>query len=186
MFFHIVTVRIRDPKWFIECPTTWIYLHGLIVIGMGVVCFLIDPISKQTIWLYNPYSTRVDCLFILSLVSCLLPFFLLAVVVSFPLLSFSRSCFTYTNHLFTYWFNVSFVSSFICFFIHLFLHSFIHSFIHSFVCSSIYSSICYLSRYLFIYLIFHLYTPPKFNIAPEKRWLENYVPIGKAPFQGLC
>ena len=29
-------------------------------------------------------------------------------------------------------------------------------------------------------------TPPKFNIAPEKRWLEDYFPIGKVTFQGLC
>ena len=28
-------------------------------------------------------------------------------------------------------------------------------------------------------------TPPKFNIAPEKWWLEDYFPIGKAYFQGL-
>ena len=29
-------------------------------------------------------------------------------------------------------------------------------------------------------------TPPKFNIAPEKWWLEDYFPIGKGTFQGLC
>ncbi len=28
-------------------------------------------------------------------------------------------------------------------------------------------------------------TPPKFNIAPEKWWLEDYFPIGKVTFQGL-
>ena len=28
-------------------------------------------------------------------------------------------------------------------------------------------------------------TPQKFNIAPEKRWLEDYFPIGKVTFQGL-
>ena len=28
--------------------------------------------------------------------------------------------------------------------------------------------------------------PPKFNIAPEKGWLEDYFPIGKVTFQGLC
>ena len=28
-------------------------------------------------------------------------------------------------------------------------------------------------------------TPPKFNITPEKWWLEDYFPIGKATFQGL-
>ena len=28
-------------------------------------------------------------------------------------------------------------------------------------------------------------TPPKFNIAPEKWWLEAYFPIGKVTFQGL-
>ena len=27
-------------------------------------------------------------------------------------------------------------------------------------------------------------TPLKFNIAPEKRWLEDYFPIGKVTFQG--
>ena len=27
--------------------------------------------------------------------------------------------------------------------------------------------------------------PPKFNIAPEKWWLEDYFPIGKVTFQGL-
>ncbi len=31
-----------------------------------------------------------------------------------------------------------------------------------------------------------LSTPPKFNIAPEKWWLEDYFPIGKVTFQGLC
>ena len=29
-------------------------------------------------------------------------------------------------------------------------------------------------------------TLAKFNIAPEKRWLEGYFPIGKVTFQGLC
>ena len=29
-------------------------------------------------------------------------------------------------------------------------------------------------------------TPPKFDIAPEKWWLEDYFPIGKVTFQGLC
>ena len=29
-------------------------------------------------------------------------------------------------------------------------------------------------------------TPPKFNIAPEKWWLEDYFPFGKAYFQGPC
>ena len=29
-------------------------------------------------------------------------------------------------------------------------------------------------------------TPPKFNIAPEKWWLEDYFPIGKVTFQGPC
>ena len=29
-------------------------------------------------------------------------------------------------------------------------------------------------------------TPPKFNIAPEKWWLEDYFPIEKLNFQGLC
>ena len=30
----------------------------------------------------------------------------------------------------------------------------------------------------------HSCTPPKFNIAPEKWWLEDYFPIGKVTFQG--
>ena len=29
-------------------------------------------------------------------------------------------------------------------------------------------------------------TPPKFNIATEKWWLEDHFPIGKVTFQGLC
>ena len=29
-------------------------------------------------------------------------------------------------------------------------------------------------------------TLPKFNIAPEKSWLEDYFPIRKVAFQGLC
>ena len=29
-------------------------------------------------------------------------------------------------------------------------------------------------------------TPLKFNIAPEKWWLEDYFPIGKVTFKGLC
>ena len=31
-----------------------------------------------------------------------------------------------------------------------------------------------------------IHTPPKFNIAPEKWCLEDYIPFGKAYFQGLC
>ena len=34
--------------------------------------------------------------------------------------------------------------------------------------------------------IFTLFIPPKLNIALEKWWLEEYFPIGKATFQGLC
>ena len=30
-----------------------------------------------------------------------------------------------------------------------------------------------------------LFTPWKFNLAPEKWWLEDYFPIGKVTFQGL-
>ena len=30
------------------------------------------------------------------------------------------------------------------------------------------------------------FTPRKFNIDPEKWWLEDYFPIGKVTFQGLC
>ena len=30
------------------------------------------------------------------------------------------------------------------------------------------------------------HTAPKFNIGPEKWWLEDYFPIGKAIVQGLC
>ena len=30
------------------------------------------------------------------------------------------------------------------------------------------------------------FTPPKFNIAPENGWLEDYFPFGMAYFQGLC
>ena len=29
-------------------------------------------------------------------------------------------------------------------------------------------------------------TPPKFNIAPENGWLEDYFPFGMVTFQGLC
>ena len=29
-------------------------------------------------------------------------------------------------------------------------------------------------------------TPLKFNIVTEKLWLEDYFPIGKVTFQGLC
>ena len=29
-------------------------------------------------------------------------------------------------------------------------------------------------------------TPPKFNIDPEKWWVEDYFPIGTVTFQGLC
>ena len=28
--------------------------------------------------------------------------------------------------------------------------------------------------------------PPKFNIAPEKGWLEDYFPFRMVHFQGLC
>ena len=37
-----------------------------------------------------------------------------------------------------------------------------------------------------LYFEFSATTPPKFNIAPEKWWLEDYFPIGKVTFQGLC
>ena len=36
------------------------------------------------------------------------------------------------------------------------------------------------------FVVGKLDTPPKFNIAPEKWWLEDYFPIGKVTFQGLC
>ena len=29
------------------------------------------------------------------------------------------------------------------------------------------------------------HTPLKFNLDPEKSWLEDYFPIGKVAFQGL-
>ena len=32
----------------------------------------------------------------------------------------------------------------------------------------------------------HRITLPETNIAPEKWWLEDYFPIGKVTFQGLC
>ena len=35
-------------------------------------------------------------------------------------------------------------------------------------------------------LLIQTRTPWKFNIAPEKWWLEDYFPIGKVTFQGLC
>ena len=31
-----------------------------------------------------------------------------------------------------------------------------------------------------------LYTSPKFDIAPEKSWLEDYFHFGVVYFQGLC
>ena len=36
------------------------------------------------------------------------------------------------------------------------------------------------------FIVFDHDTPWKFNIAPEKWWLEDYFPIGKVTFQGLC
>ena len=30
------------------------------------------------------------------------------------------------------------------------------------------------------------YTPEVSQLDPEKRWLEDYIPIGKVTFQGLC
>jgi len=33
---------------------------------------------------------------------------------------------------------------------------------------------------------YSIHTPWKFNIAREKRWLEDYFPIGKVTFQELC
>ena len=38
----------------------------------------------------------------------------------------------------------------------------------------------------FYMITFYMITPPKFNIAPEKRRLEDYFPTGKVTFQGLC
>ncbi len=37
-----------------------------------------------------------------------------------------------------------------------------------------------------LWLILCLISPPIFNIAPEKWWLEDYFPFGKIFFQGLC
>ena len=37
-----------------------------------------------------------------------------------------------------------------------------------------------------VQIIFLFITPPKFNIASEKWWLEDESPFGKAYFQGLC
>ena len=36
----------------------------------------------------------------------------------------------------------------------------------------------------FVLSVYFSTPPPKFNIAPEKWWLENYFPIGKVAFQG--
>jgi len=36
---------------------------------------------------------------------------------------------------------------------------------------------------LYFYII--IITPPKFNIAPEKWWLEDYFPFGKAFFRAM-
>ena len=33
---------------------------------------------------------------------------------------------------------------------------------------------------------YHSPTPPKFNIVPEKWWLDDYFPIEKGTFQWLC
>ena len=38
----------------------------------------------------------------------------------------------------------------------------------------------------FIISMLRSHTTPKFNIAPQKWWLEDYFPIGKVAFQGLC
>ena len=38
----------------------------------------------------------------------------------------------------------------------------------------------------FYMITFYMITPPKFNIAPAKRRLEDYFPTGKVTFQGLC
>ena len=35
-------------------------------------------------------------------------------------------------------------------------------------------------------LIYPIYTPWKFNIAPENGWLEDEFPFGIPYFQGLC
>ena len=43
-----------------------------------------------------------------------------------------------------------------------------------------------LNNRVFVQPITQQITPPKFNIAPEKRWLEDYFPIGMVTFQGLC
>ena len=48
----------------------------------------------------------------------------------------------------------------------------------------------YIYIYTFIHVLKHtvhnkfIYTAPKFNIDPEKWWLEDYFPIGKVTFQG--
>ena len=38
---------------------------------------------------------------------------------------------------------------------------------------------------LSLFTVYKHDAPPKFNIAPEKWCLEDYLPIGKATFQGL-
>ena len=40
--------------------------------------------------------------------------------------------------------------------------------------------------YICMRIIYENTTPPKFNMAPGKWWLEDYFPIGKVTFQGLC
>ena len=45
-------------------------------------------------------------------------------------------------------------------------------------------SICCFNGFIISMLRSH--TTPKFNIAPQKWWLEDYFPIGKVAFQGLC
>ena len=50
------------------------------------------------------------------------------------------------------------------------------------------STFPYLTKNLWILMAYGIIfdTLPKFNIAPEKWWLEYYFPIGKVTFQGLC
>ena len=51
---------------------------------------------------------------------------------------------------------------------------------------SVWKKICWKIRGIESFLIWsQKLTPPKFNIAPEKWWLEDYFPFGMVYFQGL-
>ena len=54
------------------------------------------------------------------------------------------------------------------------------------MCAKLTPAVCTVNISKYVLLNIYDLRPQKFNLAPEKWWLEDYFPIGKVTFQGLC